>query len=183
MAIVAMISAEPGNTASASEYNKLIDNIEDLNARTIVMETGIYQDIVGKKVADTGLIGVDSSTWSSATKIITNLSVTFPAIVGAEYEVTVDATSQLTTGGFITCGVLVRNGGVPTAADTVISVRSVTAVASGLNNSNQSAWFTAAATTTYGVALFGWNAGGGGVGKLWTTGGVSANRLTVKRVG
>lgn len=183
MAIVAMTDAVPGGTAAASEYNKLIDNILDLDTRLTILETGVFADTIGSRVADTGNITTDSNTWNSSAKIITNLSVTFPAINGAIYQVDVDAVGSMSIAGYLTCGVIVKNGGTPGAGDDLKSYKTVRAdTATALYDVSQHAYFTAAATATYGVALFGWIQLGGGIGNLEGAVNQNANRLVVKRV-
>lgn len=41
MAIVPMADAVPGNVALSAEYNKIIDNVEDLDARTTLVEAAV----------------------------------------------------------------------------------------------------------------------------------------------
>ncbi len=85
MAIVAMANAVAGNVALAAEYNKLITNILDLDARVTSLEGGT-SSMLGAKARATSSTGTNGIT---TTETIFH-SVTFTASAGRRYRVTLD---------------------------------------------------------------------------------------------
>lgn len=93
MAMVPMVDAVPGTVASSAEYNKIIDNVEDLNTRTLALEaagtpTGlpflhVYQ-AVGSSVPNNTLTALTWDTELSDTHNwhATNAATYVPQLAG-----------------------------------------------------------------------------------------------------
>jgi hypothetical protein len=157
------------------------------DTRTLWYYTGSawVKQTVGEIVADTGnLTTTNGATWNSATKVATNLALTFSAINGAKYEVDIHCHGANSAAqSYATVGALIKNGGAPGPTDTQISAASCQiAYNGGVVGLHHKAFFTAAATATYGVTVFGWIDTATGTGSLFcnTTGFLS--RLTIRRV-
>ncbi|WP_367137883.1 hypothetical protein [Saccharothrix sp. HUAS TT1] len=67
MAIVPMQDAVPGDVASAAEYNKLIDNIQDLNSRTTTVETRTTHASTGNTALGTRVTTLETRTTDVST--------------------------------------------------------------------------------------------------------------------
>jgi len=127
----------------------------------------------------------NSSTWNSATKVLTNLLGTFTAVAGGVYMAECKAAIQggatvVTTGLVITF----KQGGAAGIADTVCGGQPLRiSEATAIVGHSVDGSFTASVAGTYGVAVCGWNPGGDtSVCKLFGDSGFSINRLTVTRV-
>lgn len=78
MAIVAMADAVPGTIASSAEYNKVIDNVEDVDKRLI-------ETWAGRLVATSGTLLTTSGT-TEATITQLTMDTTKPLVSGLFYE-------------------------------------------------------------------------------------------------
>lgn len=67
MPIVPMADASPGEVALSAEYNKLIDNILDLDARTTVVENAVEDGSTGNAALDSRLDVVEARTTNVST--------------------------------------------------------------------------------------------------------------------
>lgn len=140
---------------------------------------------VGEMVLDVSAT-TDSSVWTNATKVITNLSGTFSAVAGAKYRADCRAAvTHDTTGRYVMLAIYIKNGGIPANTDTQISATGeYIEAAAVVRNADHFGTFTTASSATYGVAVFGWTlSGSSGNGKLHGATTDFINRLTVTRVG
>lgn len=78
MAIVAMADAVPGTIASSSEYNKIIDNVEDVDKRLI-------ETWAGRLVTTAGTLLTTSGTTEATINNLT-MDTTKPLTSGQYYE-------------------------------------------------------------------------------------------------
>lgn len=85
MAIVPMANAVAGNIAIAAEYNKVVSNVVDLDARVQSLEAGT-SNMLGAKARSVRTVGVNGV---AATEVVLQ-SVTFTAAVGRRYRVMLD---------------------------------------------------------------------------------------------
>lgn len=67
MPIVPMADAVAGEVALSAEYNKLIDNIEDLDERTTVVEDAVGDGSTGNTALDARLVTVENRTTNVST--------------------------------------------------------------------------------------------------------------------
>lgn len=125
----------------------------------------------------------DSSTWNSATKVLTNLAGTFTARAAAKYEVRAKASVAVSAAGYAVLGLVYKQGGAAVATDTQIEGSFTRGgEAAGVYQLNCVGTFTASVAGTYGVAAVGWIALGAGTHNLDGDASYSINRITVKRV-
>lgn len=186
MAIVAMADAVPGAIASSSEYNKLIDNIEDLDARLTFQRIGAVE------------VTSNSSTWNSATEVITNLSLSGGSAVtlvsGKRYRVACNFT-VVTGSGASTSGYRLRYV-AGTTAPTSGTGTLITATPDRLDTGGGAVYrrtlvgeFVAPSSGSFSLAMFGCNPSGdtaanGLYGSSSTSGnGLCTNVMTIDKVG
>lgn len=155
------------------------------DTRTLWVYTGsAWAKLVGELLYDSGnLTTTAGAAWTTSTKVDTGMKGTFTAISGVKYEVdiTVHGANTLAQ-NYATVGLLVKNGGLPANTDTQVSACSCQiAYNQGVVNLSHKAFFTAAASATYGVGLFGWIDVGTGSGSIFANSTGFWNRLTVRR--
>ncbi len=184
MAIVAMADAVPGAIASSSEYNKLIDNIEDLDSRLT------YQRLRTIRVTS------NSSTWNSATEVLTNLVASggnaVTLVSGKVYRVTCNFT-VVSGGSASTTGYRLRyvsGTTAPTAAGTLIDATPdrIDTGGGAIYRRTFIAEFTAPSSGTFSIGMLGCNPSGdtaanGLYGTTSTSGaGHSANYMMIDKI-
>jgi hypothetical protein len=185
LAIVAMADAVPGAIASSSEYNKLIDNIEDLDSRLTFQRMR------------TITVTSNSSTWNSATEVITNLVASggnaVSLVSGKIYRITCNFTVSSGTVAS-TVGYRIRavaGTTAPTSADTLVVATPDRLHTAGGAVSRQTVIgeFTAPSSGNFSFALFGCNPSGdtavaGLYGSSSTSGnGLCTNYMIIDKVG
>lgn len=165
--------------------------LTDLRSRVSTLESG-SSGALGNVV--TTSVTASSSQWNSATEVLTNLVGTFTAVNAKKYRVTASFTWQAGTGAevggmtasfrlrFANAGSVTSSGtlitAAPTRGDTETAIYRVTVVGE----------FTATASGTCTVGLFGMNPGGDTnhgllYGSTSTSGnGLSTNTIAVDRV-
>lgn len=118
MAIVAMADAVPGAIASSSEYNKLIDNIQDLDSR---ITAGSW-----KAGSNPG-----SNRTLTASEVMGDTH-TFSAVAGVRYEIAISTRFSLNTNGVMLCNLRLASGASVTTASGLL--RDFIPTGSGANN-------------------------------------------------
>lgn len=153
---------------------------EDLTAAKLNLIAGIGSRVLRVKTT------TDSSTWNSATKVVTNLAGTFtPDAIGSIYTCWVTGTINCTTVSQTALGIAWRDGGAIVAGSTVEStVAPRCETATGLTGFAIVSEFTVASTNVHGVGVLGWHpTGDTGVAKLLGNATYSINSLIVCKTG
>ncbi len=137
-------------------------------------------------------ITANSSTWNSATKVVTNLTTTFTGIVGAVYEVEADATWQCAAvSNTDAMGIGWRLGGAGSVVNTDPIIGPLQTRShpdgTGLNSIHLYGRFTAVSAGTHCVSVVGWKPTGntGATGLFATTASgtnITTNIIRVRRV-
>ncbi|WP_410644489.1 hypothetical protein [Amycolatopsis sp. lyj-346] len=173
-------------------YTPSTDTLEVKNSagNWLPIQVGVT-GIVGAQVGYAE-ITANSATWNSATKVVTNLTTTFPAIAGAVYEVEADLTwACATASNTDELGIGWRLGGAGTVVNTdpIIGPRQTRTHpdGTGLNDLHLYGRFTAVSAGTHCVAVMGWKpTGNTGTSNLYATTAsatnISTNVIRVRRV-
>lgn len=185
MAIVPMADAVPGAIASSSEYNKLIDNIQDLDSR---LKFERLRTITATS---------NSSSWNSGTEVITNLVASgvnaVTLVSGGIYRVacnfSVQSGSVASTTGYRLR--YVSGTTAPTSSGTLIIATPDRLDTAGGGVYRRNLWgeFTAPSSGSFSLAMFGCNPSGDTAviqlyGSSSTSGnGLCTNIMTIDRVG
>jgi hypothetical protein len=124
---------------------------------------------IGARIAR-ATITADSSTWNSATKVVTNLAVTFTAVAGATYSIKCPITfTCASASNNIAMGIGWKLGSSVANTDPIIGEHQTRTHpdATGLNLGYLEGEFTAVSAGQHAVAVVGWMpTGNTGVTKL-----------------
>lgn len=160
--------------------------LTDLRSRVSTLESG-SSGALGNVV--TTSVTASSSQWNSSTEVLTNLVGSFTAVSGKKYRVAISATWQAGTGaetGGMTTSFRVRfaNAGTVTSAGTLITARATRGdTATGVYDIAIVGEFTATASGTCTVGLFGMNPSGDtNHGLLYASSSTSGNGLTTNTI-
>jgi hypothetical protein len=137
---------------------------------------------IGKMLLDVTAT-TDSSSWTTSTKVLTNLTGSFTARAGAKYKIRIDASVSITGTAYATLGAVFKQGGAAVATDTLCgSGTTIANVTGGIFRVGLDGTFTAGVAGTYGVACVGWFAIGSATAQLDGDASHAINRITVERV-